>query len=103
MFATERDGVSAILLRLGAETDASAAETRWIVRSAPSPDKEEDDFGFARFDATLARNRHGQTGRWIMEWNGNDGSFHEPAAHPFGVAATPADRPLAAEEWRRTG
>ena len=99
MFATERDGVSAVLLRLGAEADASAAETRWIVRSAPS--SAEDDFGFARFDAVLARNRHGQTGRWIMEWNGNDGSFHEPAAHPFGVAAAPADGPLAAQEWRR--
>ena len=97
MFATERDGVSAVLLRLGAEADASAAETRWIVRSAPS--SAEDDFGFARFDAVLARNRHGQTGRWIMEWNGNDGSFHEPAAHPFGVAATPADGSLAAESW----
>jgi protein ImuA len=101
MFATQRDGVSAILLRLGAKADASAAETRWIVRSAPSPANGEDDFGFPRFDATLARNRHGATGRWIMEWNGNDGSFHEPAENPFDVAAPPADGPLAAEEWRR--
>jgi protein ImuA len=100
MFSTERDGVSAVLLRLGAQADASAAETRWIVGSAPSPLNEEDDFGFPRFDATLARNRHGQTGRWIMEWNCNDGSFHEPAENPFGVAAPPADGSLAAKEWR---
>lgn len=108
MFSSERDGVSAILLRLNAQADASATETRWIVRAAPSPANEEDDFGFPRFDATLARNRHGRTGRWIMEWNCNDGSFHEPAQAPFGVAASPADGPLAAEvrpkeEWRRAG
>lgn len=101
MFATERDGVSAVLLRLGAEADASAAETRWIVRSAPSPANKEDDFGFPRFDATLARNRHGATGRWIMEWNCNDGSFHEPAQTSFAVATPPADGSLEAQEWRR--
>lgn len=104
MFATERDGVSAVLLRLGVEADASAAETRWVVRSAPSPNNEDYDFGLPRFDAALARNRHGQTGRWIMEWDCNDGSFHEPAENSFGVAAAPADGSLAAEaEWRRAG
>ncbi len=101
MFATERDGVSAVLLRLGAQADASAAETRWIVRSAPSPLDETNDFGFPRFDATLARNRHGATGRWIMEWNCNDGSFHEPAENPLDMAAPPADGPLVAQEWRK--
>jgi protein ImuA len=99
MFAAERDGVSAVLLRLNAQADASAAETRWIVRSAPSP--LDNDFGFPRFDATLARNRHGATGRWIMEWNCNDGSFHEPAQTSFAVAAPPADGSLEAQEWRR--
>ena len=89
--AAARDGVSAVLLRLGAEADASAAETRWIVRTAPSAS--EDDFGFARFDATLARNRHGPTGRWIMEWNGDDGSFHEQQTHPVDLAAASADGP----------
>lgn len=97
MFAAERDGVSAVLLRLGVEANASAAETRWIVRSAPSFG--EDDFGFARFDATLARNRHGGTGRWIMEWNGDDGSFHQQQTHSFGVAAAASDGPVDTQGW----
>jgi len=101
MFATERDGVSAVLLRLGAQADASAAETRWIVRSTSSASDE--DFGFARFDATLARNRHGGTGRWIMEWNGDDGSFHEQQTHSFGVAAEISDGPADTEGWRHAG
>jgi protein ImuA len=104
--AAARDGVSAVLLRLGADADASAAETRWIVRSAPSASAE--DFGFARFEATLARNRHGRSGRWIMQWNGDDGSFHEQQAHPVGVVAAPAHGPVAAQgrserDWRRAG
>ena len=99
--AAARDGVSAVLLRLGVEADASAAETRWIVRSAPSASAE--DFGFPRFDTTLARNRHGATGRWIMEWNSDDGSFHEQAADTFGVAAAPADGQADTQGWKRAG
>lgn len=93
--AAARDGVSVV--RLGAEADASAAQTRWIVRSAPSASAE--DVGWPRFDATLARNRHGATGRWIMEWNGDDGSFHQQQTHSFGVAAEIPDRPADTQGW----
>ena len=89
--------VTAILLRLGATPEPSAAETRWLIRAAPSPPIE--DWGCPRFDAALTRNRHGETGRWVMEWNGDDGIFRKPeddqAAHPGLVAAAPADRSAA--------
>lgn len=103
--ATARAGVSAVLLRLGAQADASAAETRWSVCASPSPT---EDFGYPRFDAALARNRHGPTGRWIMEWNCDDGSFCESrpskiAADRFDLAAAPADRQAETEEFRRAG
>lgn len=100
--ATANAGVSCILLRLGAEADASAAETRWSVRGAPSP-MHAEDFGYPRFDTTLARNRHGPMGHWIMEWDCDNGSFCEPAADRFDLAAAPADRPVETEEFRRTG
>ncbi|HVZ69294.1 MAG TPA: hypothetical protein VG891_07500 [Rhizomicrobium sp.] len=95
--AAARGGVSAVLLRLGVAADASAAETRWIVRSAPSACAE--DFGFARFEAVLARNRRGPAGRWIMEWNGDDGSFHQPAADTFDLAAAAADGQADTQGW----
>ncbi len=102
--ATARYGVSAILLRLGAAADASAAETRWIARAAASST---EDFGYPRFDATLSRNRHGPTGHWIMEWDCDNGSFCEPraqrTAHSGSVAAAPANRPAQTQEFRRAG
>lgn len=102
--AAGREGVSVLLLRLGAEADASAAETRWIVRAAPSPSPAgAGDFGLPRFDATLARNRHGATGRWIMEWNCDNGSFCEPAENSFDMAAAPADGPADTQGWRAAG
>jgi len=98
-FAAAQKNVTAILVRLAAEPDASAAETRWAVRAARTDD---DDWGTAMFEAELLRNRHGRTGAWVMEWNSDDGIFREPdkAAHSGGVAAAAADRPPAAP---RTG
>jgi protein ImuA len=100
--ATARAGVSCILLRLGAQADASAAETRWSVCASPSSANGED-FGYPRFDATLARNRHGPTGRWIMEWNCDNGSFCEVTADRFDLAAAPADGQIETEDFRRAG
>jgi len=79
--AASQHAVTAILLRPAAKPDPSAAETRWLVRAAPSR-LEDDDWGVAVFDAELARNRHGTTGRWVMEWSANDGVFK-----PFGRTA----------------
>jgi len=87
--ATEK-GVTAILLRLNAEPDASAAETRWIVRAGISPPTE--DRGAPVFDVELARNRHGLGGHWVMEWRCDDRMFGEPA-HSGAVAAAAFNRP----------
>jgi len=61
-FAAGISGVTAIVLREGAEAVPSAALTRWQISSAPSSDK--DAWGSPRFTAELTRNRLGPTGRW---------------------------------------
>jgi protein ImuA len=76
--ATEKN-VTAILLRFAAEPQASTAETRWLVRAARSAPNE--NWGKPVFEAQLMRNRHGQTGQWIMEWGSDDGFFKEPCDH----------------------
>src|SRR6185503_6137827 len=95
-FAAARASVPALLVRLGAEPDASAAETRWVVRAARSTNEEE--WGGPAFVTDLVRNRHGETGNWVMEWSIDNGIFREPATDPRAMAATFADRPAAARE-----
>jgi protein ImuA len=104
--AAGESGVTALMLRLGATAQASTAETRWIVRAAHSPPVQDwQGWGWPTFDAELVRNRHGRSGRWIMEWTSDEYLFREQA-YPQRVAAAPADRPLlppaAAAAWRRT-
>jgi protein ImuA len=89
--AAQASGVTGLLLRVAAEPQPSTAETRWIVRAAPSPP--EGAWGAPVFDAKLVRNRHGPVGRWIMEWKCDECLFEKPAAHPQPVAAAPAHRP----------
>ena len=90
--AAQMSGVTALLLRVGAEPQPSTAETRWIVRAAHSPPAV-SAWGAPVFDAQLVRNRHGPVGRWIMEWKCDECLFSEPAAYPQPVAAAPAHRP----------
>ncbi|MGD0190451.1 MAG: DNA repair protein [Rhizomicrobium sp.] len=92
--AASRYGVTAVHVRGHATPFSSAAETRWIVRASRSP-LHEDNWGMPVFDASLARNRHGNTGRWVMEWTADDGAFRE-TAHPLPVAAASFNRPAAA-------
>lgn len=119
--AARASGVTGVLLRVAAVPVASTAETRWIVRAARSPRPAWDAqiWGAPVFDAQLVRNRHGQTGHWIMEWNCDecrfrDVSSHSTTTHPEPVAAAAADRSHPAREvvpnavpavrpWRRTG
>jgi protein ImuA len=62
-------GVTVFLIRIAAaEARPSTAETRWFVRAQATPDFV-GDWGNPLFEATLARNRHGQTGAWAMEWS----------------------------------
>jgi protein ImuA len=97
VLGTQNRNVTAILLRLGATPEPSAAETRWLIRAAPSAGIE--NWGLPRFEAALMRNRHGETGRWVMEWSCDDGVFRQPeddqTTHPGVVAAASADRSAA--------
>ncbi|MGJ5177354.1 ImuA family protein [Bradyrhizobium oligotrophicum] len=91
--AAQESGVTALLLRVAATPEPSTAETRWMVRTAPSSEVAPwMAWGAPRLDAELIRNRHGQTGRWIMEWMPDACRFSEPAADPQPVAAAPAHR-----------
>ena len=111
VLAAQTKGVTAILLRSEAAIEPSAAQTRWCVRSArsrPKDERPEDDWGSPRFDATLARNRQGETGRWIMEWCCDDSAFRNAdreTAHPGLMAAQAFDRPAASppQGLRRAG
>jgi protein ImuA len=80
---------------MAAEPRPSTAETRWIVRAAHSLPASQpwSAWGSPLFDTQLVRNRHGPTGRWIMEWKCDECLFGEPAAYSQPVAAAPAYRP----------
>ena len=88
----QASGATCLLLRIAAAPLPSTAETRWIVRAAHSPPSPWGVWGAPCFDAELIRNRHGPTGRWIMEWKCDECPFSE-AADPQPLAATPAHRP----------
>jgi protein ImuA len=98
--AARASNVACLVLRAAAVPSASTAETRWVVCAAPSAPMAEA-WGAPMLDIQLVRNRHGQTGRWIMEWKCDEGLFREPASYPQPVVATPANRPLETIAGRR--
>jgi protein ImuA len=77
--AASQKSVTVLLLRFSAKPNTSTAETRWLVRGAPSP-KRSEAWGYPVFDANLVRNRHGKTGQWFMEWNCDECVFQNVAA-----------------------
>lgn len=93
-----RRGVTAFLLRFNAKSKASTAETRWHVRAARSFDQGQN-WGSPAFATELVRNRHGRTGRWVMEWNCDDGLFRKScgstAEDSGAVVSPPSDRSIA--------
>ena len=97
VLAAAESGVTVFLLRCSAEPEPSAAETRWLVRAAHS-DIQNENWGHPLFEAQLVRNRHGPTGQWLMEWNGDDQRFR--AADPGAVVSASCDRPFAAADAR---
>jgi len=119
VLAAAQSGVSAFLLRLDAQPEASAAETRWLIRAARShapsarfagtspasgggkgrAEPGLGDWGCPRFDAEMVRHRHGRTGHWVMEWSCDDGIFR--AADSGAVVSASPDRPAAAKNARR--
>lgn len=72
--AAGENGVTALLLRNGAEAEPSAALTRWQVTNAPSH-ASDDDWGNPIFDAHLTRHRVGGLGNFLMKWNLQDARF----------------------------
>lgn len=98
--AARASNVTCLVLRTAAVPSASTAETRWVVRAARTLPSTEAS-GAPMLDVQLVRNRHGQTGRWIMEWKCDESLFREQAPYPQPVAAAPADRPLEKIAGRR--
>jgi protein ImuA len=101
--AAAQKNVSPILLRIGAQPAASAAETRWLVHSAMPPP---DDWGSPRFDVRLLRHRHGELGNWVMEWDCDNGLFRQPDNHHIApdygdLVAPTADGSFATQERRQ--
>jgi protein ImuA len=69
---------TAILTRLAAQPQPSAAETRWRVRGALSRALEADAPGHPTYAVELLRHRLGAQPRtWIMEWDRERGVFEQ--------------------------
>jgi protein ImuA len=84
--AAETSGAGLVLLREGGSEEPSAAHTRWLARAAPShPD--DDDWGAPRFDVELVRHRLGGLGKFLMEWDSNNGAFANPLPSQLGSAS----------------
>lgn len=96
VLAAAQSGVTAFLLRLDADAEPSAAETRWFVRPVQ---RNKQDWGLPLFDAELVRHRHGRLGLWVMEWRCDDGLFGETDSGA--VVSAPFDRPAAAQNASR--
>ena len=88
--AAGESGVTAFLLRNGAQAQPSAALTRWHITNAPSP-LNDDDWGNPIFDAHLTRHRAGGLGNFLMRWNAEHACFE--TADTGAVVRTPAYRP----------
>lgn len=90
--AAAESGVTALLLRLAASPSGiGGAETRWLVRAAPSDDG--PTWGQSVLDVDLQRNRHGPAGQWLIAWRCDDGVFRP--ADRSAVVSAPCDRPFA--------
>ncbi len=69
---------TAVLTRLAAQPQPSAAETRWRVRGALSRALEADAPGHPTYAVELLRHRLGAQPRtWIMEWDRERGVFEQ--------------------------
>ena len=80
-----------------AEPSASAAATRWSVRSIAARPLEGNAPGLPAFELQLLKHRGGGRGQWRLEWDRDSASFRDldRAALPGDVVPVPADRPLA--------
>jgi protein ImuA len=71
--------VTGLLLRVGSESEANAAELRFAVTPAPAGpvDRFLPGVGRMAWRLTLEKNRAGPTGAFTLEWNAHEGCFAE--------------------------
>ena len=87
--AAQVSGTPVLLARTVAQPQPSAAETRWLVASVPSPALAANAPGRPAFSLSLLRHRSGLApGEWHLEWNRDRACFEERAAS--GTIATRA-------------
>ncbi len=96
LLASERSGVTAIVLRSGQSRFASAASTRWSVAAAPSIPLAANAPGETCLRLALLRHRGGVAPfETLLEWNRDRQSFNQP-----GFAAPPLLRDFPADAER---
>lgn len=111
--AAKTSGVPVFLLRIGTKSIASAAETRWLARAAPSRALAAKAPGHPAFHLTLLRARNGQEGlQHHLEWNRDAQRFEDRLSSNGGPDyATPSDggypaplpRPMVPVPFDRSG
>ncbi len=97
--AAGRDGATAFLLRACPSPEPLAAATRWVIGAAPSAQGYGQHYGPGppRLSVRLTRNRRGNCGSWLLEWNSDSQRFDIAAADRQPVAEATSDRsPLTA-------
>jgi protein ImuA len=92
--AAARGGAGGFLLRAGPAPEPSAAATRWIIAPACSR-RMTHGLGPPALQLRLVRNRRGNLGSWMLEWNCAEQRF-ESSAHFESVAQPSFDRPARA-------
>jgi len=103
VLAAERAGIPVIVLRLEASPRASAAHSRWLIRSIPSTALAAKAPGPPAIMAELLRRRGGTAGLIShLEWNDEDGAFRERAA-PAGDDTAPLSGDVVSLAGQRKG
>ena len=93
--AAEASALPVLVVRCGASPGASAAETRWQVRPAPSRALAANAPGQPSFQITLLRQKSGPFGQnWHVEWNRDRGCFEDGTVRPALAERPDAGAPL---------
>ncbi|HEX5509666.1 MAG TPA: hypothetical protein VFX37_14280 [Pseudolabrys sp.] len=82
----------ALLLRTAPGVEPSAAATRWVIGATPAASRAHG-FGSPHIKAQLMRNRFGEPGSWMMEWNDEERNFTLAPADRKSVVQTAFNRP----------
>ena len=84
---------TAFMVRAAATVMPSAADTRWLLRSALSSEMEAGAPGQPAFVATLTRSRQGAApAEWTLEWDRETRAFCEPAPLSSRLVSIPVVR-----------